>query len=318
MKVVFMGTPDFAVPVLDALVENNYDVQLVVTQPDRAKGRKQELTPPPVKVAAEKHGIPVFQPEKIKNEEEWKVVADVEPDILITAAFGQILPKGLLDIPPLGCINVHASLLPKYRGGAPIHQSIIDGEKETGITIMYMVEKLDAGAMLAQKAIPIEEKDTTGTMHDKLSKLGAALLLETLPEIEAGSIVAIEQDESEVTYAPNITKDKEVIHWHKSAIEISNQVRGLAPWPVAHTTINNNRLKIWWTEVSPTKTTEAPGTVIAVGDDTISVACGEGTVLNLKEIQPSGKKKMDVKTFLLGAGKDWQPGLKLGEANETK
>lgn len=208
MKVVFMGTPDFAVPVLDALVENNYDVQLVVTQPDRPKGRKQELTPPPVKVAAEKHGIPVFQPEKIKQEQEWKVVADIEPDILITAAFGQILPKGLLDVPPFGCINVHASLLPKYRGGAPIHQSIIDGEKETGITIMYMVEKLDAGAMLAQKAIPIEEKDTTGTMHDKLSVLGAELLLETLPEIEAGSIVAVEQDEAEVTYAPNITRIK--------------------------------------------------------------------------------------------------------------
>ncbi|MDQ0253774.1 methionyl-tRNA formyltransferase [Evansella vedderi] len=313
MKVVFMGTPDFAVPILDALVENEYDVQLVVTQPDRPKGRKRQLTPPPVKVAAEKHGIPVFQPEKIKKAEEWQKVAEIQPDILITAAFGQILPKGLLDVPPLGCINVHASLLPKYRGGAPIHQAIIDGEKETGITIMYMVEKLDAGAMLSQSAIPIEETDTTGTMHDKLSKLGASLLLETLPEIMEGSITAVEQDESEVSYAPNITKDKEIINWNRTAREIYNQVRGLVPWPVAYTTFDNSRLKIWWTEVSTAKINEDPGTVIQIDQNSFSVACGEGTVLNITELQPSGKKRMDTKTFLLGAGKDWTTGLKLGE-----
>ncbi|MFA9557404.1 methionyl-tRNA formyltransferase [Evansella sp. AB-rgal1] len=313
MKVVFMGTPDFAVPILERLVEENYDVQLVVTQPDRPKGRKQQLTPPPVKVAAEKNGIPVFQPEKIKNEEEWRKVEEINPDIIITAAFGQILPKGLLDVPPLGCINVHASLLPKYRGGAPIHQAIIDGEKETGITIMYMVEKLDAGAILSQKAIPIENSDTTGTMHNKLSELGSELLLETLPELIEGSIVAEEQDEDGVTYAPNISKEQELIHWDKTSIDIFNQVRGLAPWPVAYTTMEGQRMKIWATEIIEEKTNENPGTVIKINDDNVYIACGEGTVLKLLEIQPSGKKRLDMKTFFHGAGKDWTSGMKLGE-----
>ncbi|ADU30810.1 methionyl-tRNA formyltransferase [Evansella cellulosilytica] len=318
MKVVFMGTPDFAVPILNQLVENGYDVQLVVTQPDRPKGRKQQLTAPPVKVAAEEHGIKVFQPKKIKMEEQWRKVEEVQPDIIITAAFGQILPKGLLEIPPLGCINVHASLLPKYRGGAPIHQSIIDGERETGITIMYMVEKLDAGDILSQKAIPIEENDTTGSMHDKLSKLGATLLLETLPEIQSGTIVAEEQAEDEVTYAPNISKEQEKIDWNKTAREIYNQVRGLAPWPVAYTTINGNRLKVWWTEETDETTKETPGTIINVEEGRILIACGNGSVLSMRELQPSGKKRMDVKTFLLGAGKDWSKGMKLGENDETR
>ncbi|MBU9712463.1 methionyl-tRNA formyltransferase [Evansella tamaricis] len=318
MRVVFMGTPDFAVPVLEEIIEKGYDVCLVVTQPDRPKGRKQTLTPPPVKVAAEKHGLTVFQPEKIKNETEWRKVEEVNPDIIITAAFGQILPKGLLEIPPLGCVNVHASLLPKYRGGAPIHQAIIDGERETGISIMYMVEKLDAGAILNQRSIPIEEKDTTGSLHDKLSGLGATLLLETLPELEAGSIVAEEQDETEASYAPNIKREQEIINWSNSAEEIYNQVRGLNPWPVAYTFHEKNRLKIWWTEKTENFTDEKPGTVIKLEEDSFSVACGEKTVLKVMEIQPSGKKRMDVKTFLQGAGKRWNPGMMLGESDETR
>ncbi|MBU9720401.1 MULTISPECIES: methionyl-tRNA formyltransferase [Bacillaceae] len=318
MKAVFMGTPDFAVPVLDGLVEKGYEISLVVTQPDRPKGRKQELTPPPVKVAAIKHGIPVFQPEKIKHEEEWKRVEKESPDIIITCAFGQILPKGLLDVPPLGCVNVHASLLPKYRGGAPIHQAVIDGEKETGITIMYMVEKLDAGDILSQRTIPIEDTDTTGTMHDKLSKVGAELLLDTLPELEAGTIMAEEQDEADVTYAPNITKDKEKIDWSRTAGYIYNQVRGLNPWPVAYTMVGEKRMKIWWTEKTDNDTDEKPGTVIQIEDNGLHVACGDNTVLKLTEIQPSGKKRMDVKTFLLGAGKGWTEGKMLGENDETR
>ncbi|MDG5788246.1 methionyl-tRNA formyltransferase [Evansella sp. AB-P1] len=320
MKVVFMGTPDFAVPVLDRLVENNYNVELVVTQPDRPKGRKQQLTPPPVKIAAEKHGIPVFQPEKIKEEKEWKRVEEVNPDIIITAAFGQILPKEILDIPPLGCINVHASLLPKYRGGAPIHQAIIDGEEETGITIMYMVEKLDAGDIISQHSIPIEETDNTGTMHEKLSQLGAELLLETLPQIEEGSIVAIAQDEDEVTFAPNITKDKEIIHWDQPARSIFNQVRGLRPWPVAYTTFNGTRIKIWDSEEATEykKHSEAPGTVLSITEDGIYVACSDQTILKLKEIQPSGKTRMNIKTFLQGAAREWTEGMRLGEGNEAR
>ena len=318
MKIVFMGTPDFAVPVLEGMVDEGYDIQLVVTQPDRPKGRKQTLTPPPVKVAAERLGIPVFQPEKIKNEEEWKQVEKVKPDIIVTAAFGQILPKGLLDVPPLGCVNVHASLLPKYRGGAPIHQSVIDGERETGITIMYMVEKLDAGDILTQSSIPIEKTDTTGTMHDKLSEIGRKLLLETLPQLAEGSITAVEQDNAEVTYSPNISKDMEKIHWERKSRDIYNQVRGLVPWPVAYTVWEENRMKIWWTEDTSLHTEEAPGTVIKLEEDAFLVACGEGTVIKITEIQPSGKKKMDVKTFLLGAGKQLKSGDKLGEFHENE
>ncbi|WP_416151001.1 methionyl-tRNA formyltransferase [Salipaludibacillus sp. HK11] len=316
MKIVFMGTPDFAVPVLHTLVKDGYDVSLVVTQPDRPKGRKQVLTPPPVKVAAEALEIPVFQPEKIKNATEWMKVKEIDPDLIVTAAFGQILPKELLNIPSKGCVNVHASLLPKYRGGAPIHQSVIDGEKETGITIMYMVEKLDAGDIIAQKAIPILQEDTAGTMHDKLSELGAQLLQETIPLIEAGDIQAIAQDPQLVTFAPNIKKEQELIDWNKSATEISNQVRGLNPWPVAFTLVEEKRFKIWGTYVYSISTNHEPGTVIELLDDAILVACGKGTVLALTNVQPSGKKPMDVSIFLRGAGSTWSSGMRLGKHDD--
>lgn len=317
MKIVFMGTPDFAVPVLHMLVENGYDIVQVVTQPDRAKGRKQILTPPPVKVAAEKLGIPVFQPEKIKQEAEWTKVKEVAPDLVVTAAFGQILPKELLDIPSKGCVNVHASLLPKYRGGAPIHQAVIDGEKETGITIMYMVEKLDAGDILAQKSIPISPDDTTGTMHDKLSRLGADLLKETIPMIQDGNVIARPQDTDLVTFAPNIKKDQEIIHWDQTATNIFNQVRGLNPWPVAFTLVKEMRFKIWETYVVSKQTEQEPGTVIELTNEAILIACGNGTVLALSKVQPSGKKPMDVPTFLRGSGNTWSVGMKLGDqANE--
>jgi len=313
MKIVFMGTPDFAVPILHMLVENGHDVALVVTQPDRPKGRKQVLTPPPVKVAAEKLGIPVFQPEKIKLEAEWTKVKEVGPELVVTAAFGQILPKELLEIPPKGCVNVHASLLPKYRGGAPIHQSVIDGEKETGITIMYMVEKLDAGDILAQKATPIEIEDTTGTMHEKLSRIGAELLKETLLMIEVGNVNPVAQDTDLVTFAPNIKKEQEIIDWDQNARNIFNQVRGLNPWPVAFTFVDDKRFKIWETYVDSKHTEQVPGTVIEMTSDAILVACGEGTVVGLTKVQPSGKKPMDVATFLRGSGNTWSSGMRLGD-----
>ncbi|PYZ93200.1 methionyl-tRNA formyltransferase [Salipaludibacillus keqinensis] len=314
MKIVFMGTPDFAVPVLHKMVDRGYEIALVVTQPDRPKGRKQVLTPPPVKQAAENLNIPVFQPEKIKND--WTKVQEVNPDLIVTAAFGQILPKELLDIPNKGCINVHASLLPKYRGGAPIHQSVIDGEKETGITIMYMVEKLDAGDIIAQRSIPILAEDTTGTMHDKLSELGADLLLETLPLIESGRASSVPQVEEKVTFSPNIKKDQEKIHWTKTATDIHNQIRGLNPWPVAFTEVQGKRFKIWESQILSEQTDQQPGTVIDLTNETIHVACGEGTVLSLLKVQPSGKKPMDVSTFLRGSGNTWISGMKLGEQTD--
>ncbi|RKL68945.1 methionyl-tRNA formyltransferase [Salipaludibacillus neizhouensis] len=312
VKIVFMGTPDFAVPVLRSLSEKGYNVVLVVTQPDRPKGRKQTLTPPPIKVEGERLHIPIFQPEKIKHEEEWKQVAVVKPDLIVTAAFGQILPQELLDVPRYGCVNVHASLLPKYRGGAPIHQSIIDGEEQTGVTIMYMVKQLDAGAILTQRSIPILEEDTTGTMHDKLSQIGADLLMETLPLIQEEKLNPQEQEEAKVTFAPTIKKEQEVIDWQQSAKQIFNQIRGLNPWPVAFTTVEDRRLKIWEARVKAGKTDKQPGSVIGLTENEILVACGEKSILALLKIQPSGKKPLDVATFLRGAGGKWTTETMLG------
>ncbi|QKS71485.1 methionyl-tRNA formyltransferase [Paenalkalicoccus suaedae] len=311
MNIVFMGTPDFAVPVLQTIIDEGHTVSLVVTQPDRPKGRKRELTPPPVKVAALELGLPVFQPEKIRHD--YQAVQEAAPDLIVTAAFGQLLPTEVLEIPAKGCINVHASLLPKYRGGAPIHQSIIDGEAETGVTIMYMVEKLDAGDMLLKRAIPITDEDNTGTMHDKLSKLGAQMIKEMLPKMEASVVEAEKQDEAAATFAPNIKKEQEVIDWTQDARSVFNHIRGLAPWPVAYTTLGETRLKLWSSVVAEGTTTEAPGTIVKLESDLLHVACGDETVLALKEVQPAGKKPMNVETFLRGAGAKLALGDKLGD-----
>ena len=222
-----MGTPDFSVPVLQNLVESEYEVVLVVTQPDRPKGRKKKLTPPPVKEEAIKHDIPVFQPEKLVNE--YEEIIAYNPDLIITAAYGQLLPNELLSSPKHGSINVHASLLPELRGGAPIHYAILQGKKETGITIMYMVEKLDAGDILTQQKVIIEERDDVGSLHDKLSTVGAELLLSTLPKLFSGEITPIEQDESKATFASNIRREQEKVDWTKSNVEVYNQIRGLRP-----------------------------------------------------------------------------------------
>lgn len=306
-----MGTPDFAVPVLEALIDHQYKIDLVVTQPDRPKGRKKQLTPPPVKVAAEKHGIPVFQPEKIKND--WGAIQQVKPDLIITAAFGQILPKELLDFPQDGCINVHASLLPKLRGGAPIHYSILQGHPETGISIMYMTEKLDAGAIISQQAIPIEESDNVGTLHDKLSQVGADLLMETLPDFLAGNIDAREQEETEVTYAPNIKREDEKIDWGREQTDIFNQVRGLCPWPVAFTTWDTKTVKVWQAEKSDQISDKEPGTIHDIKTDGILVVTGDHKTIKITELQPAGKKRMPVEDFLRGAGNTLTVGAKFGE-----
>ena len=287
VNVVFMGTPEFSVPVLKKLMEH-HRVMAVVTQPDRPVGRKRVLTPSPVKVEAQKHDIQVIQPEKIR--ENYEEIVSLTPDIIVTAAYGQIVPRALLDAPKYGCINVHASLLPKYRGGAPIHQAIIDGEKETGISIMYMEEKLDAGDVLAQQATPIEADDDVGTMHHKLSEIGANLLITTMEEIQSGQAKAVPQESDQVTFAPNIRREQEELSWQKPAQQLANQVRGMRPWPGAFTWFEGKRLKVWAATATTETTSIKPGTVLRSNKEGIFVASGDGTVLCLTNVQLAGKK----------------------------
>lgn len=300
MRIVFMGTPTFAVPSLRALKEGGYNVVAVVSQPDRPKGRKKVLTPPPLKEAALDLGLPVIQPERMRSEEAIAAVASYKPDLIVTAAYGQILPKAVLDLPQYGCINVHGSLLPKYRGGAPIQRSIINGETETGVTIMYMAEGLDTGDMLSRVALPISEEDTSGTMFDKLSVAGAQLLMETLPRLLAGELPAIPQEDSEATYASNLTRDDERIDWNRSARDIFNQVRGLSPMAGAFTYLNNEVFKIWACKPLDSHSSAAAGTIIAATTDGIKVQTGQGQLL-LTQVQPAGKRMMNVADWLQGA-----------------
>lgn len=293
-----MGTPDFAVPVLEALIDSAYEVVLVITQPDRPVGRKKVLTPPPVKIAAQKANIPVFQPEKLKDD--TAELFKYEADIIITAAYGQLLPKEVLEFPPFGCINVHASLLPELRGGAPIHYALLQGKEETGITIMYMAEKLDAGDIITQESIAIEEDDHVGTLHDKLSIIGAKLLMETLPSIFNRTNKRIAQDESLATFAPNISREQEKINWHNSQLDVFNQIRGLHPWPVAYTLLDGKRFKIWQAKKSVNTFEGDPGEIVAIGTEEITVLCGDKKAVRLQEIQPFGKKRMHVTEFLRG------------------
>ncbi|MDK4352722.1 methionyl-tRNA formyltransferase [Enterococcus thailandicus] len=301
-NIVFMGTPVFSVPILEGLLEAGYTVQAVVTQPDRPVGRKKVITPTPVKEAALKHDLLVLQPEKISGSEEMEKIVELQPDILITAAFGQFLPEKLLQVPKHGAINVHASLLPKYRGGAPVHYSIINGEKETGVTIMEMIKKMDAGGIFAQESLPITKQDDVGTMFDKLSLLGKELLLKTLPSILDGSLTPTPQDEEKVTFSPNITREQEAIDWNKKAEEVDNQVRGMRPWPIAFTTYEDARWKLLAVEPLAEETTEAPGTIIRKDKKNLWIACGNQTVLAIKELQPAGKGKQTIQAFLNGSG----------------
>ncbi|CAM4285098.1 methionyl-tRNA formyltransferase [Paenibacillus endophyticus] len=303
MRIVFMGTPDFAVPSLKLLLEQQYNVVAVVTQPDRPKGRKKTLTPPPVKEAALSFNLPVLQPERMRNADAVAAIAELKPDLIVTAAYGQILPKALLDIPRLGCINVHGSLLPKYRGGAPIQRSIINGESSTGVTIMYMAEGLDTGDMISVVELPITDEDTSGTMFEKLSLAGAELLRETLPSIMSGEAKAIPQQHEQATYAPNLTREDELIDWAKSAREVFNQVRGLSPMAGAFTYLNGEVFKIWACAEAESQTpirSAAPGAVLAADSQGIHVQTGDGVLL-LKEIQPAGKRVMNAAEWLKGA-----------------
>ncbi|MCM3587136.1 methionyl-tRNA formyltransferase [Mesobacillus maritimus] len=315
-KIVFMGTPDFSVPVLQQLLHDGYEVIAVVTQPDRPVGRKRVMTPPPVKVEAVKQGIPVYQPEKIRKQEELNEILALQPDLIVTAAFGQILPKQLLEAPKYGCINVHASLLPKLRGGAPIHYAIINGEDKTGITIMYMVEKLDAGDILTQVEVPIEEHDNVGTLHDKLSAAGAKLLSETVPKLLEGEIKPLKQNDEEATFAWNIKREQEKIDWSKTGEEIYNHIRGMNPWPVAYSTLNSSVLKVWKAEKIEVTQTAEPGMILSIEEDGLVVGSGNHVAIKVTELQPAGKKRMEAGQYLRGAGSHIEVGMKLGESHE--
>lgn len=308
-KIVFMGTPAFSAPILSMLVEEGYEVAAVVTQPDRPVGRKKVMTPPPVKEQAVLHGIEVLQPEKLKGSAEWERLQEINPDLIVTAAFGQLLPQEVLDLPRLGAINVHASLLPKYRGGAPIHQAVIDGEPTTGVTIMYMEKKLDAGDIISQVELPIEDTDTTGTLFDKLSAAGTELLKHTLPSIVAGTNPRTAQDEQQVTFARNISREQERLDWTKAARDLWNQVRGLSPWPGAYTTFQGTVVKIWSATPVRGKSGAAPGEIIN-SSGVFQVQTGDGNALEIQELQPAGKKKLSIEEFLRGVGQSYRVGDK--------
>lgn len=316
MKIVFMGTPDFAVGALEALIEAGHQIAAVVTQPDKPKGRGKEVQMTPVKVCALAHDIPVFQPVKIKEFEAVQKLREYAADIFVVAAFGQILSEEILEMPKFGCVNIHASLLPKYRGAGPIQWAIINGEKITGVTIMQMEKGLDTGDMLFQTEVDIAPRETADTLHDKLKEAGARLIVEALPQIEAGAVVPVKQKDEESCYARMLTKSMGKIDWSQSAKKLDCLIRGLISWPGASTVYRGKILKIWEEEVAAEKgMTEgegsflqsgggfsknaAPGTVVRVDKDAFYVQTGDG-ILKILSVQPEGKKRMPVKDFLLG------------------
>lgn len=298
LRVVFMGTPDFAVPVLEKLILNT-KVVLVVSQPDKCVGRKRELVPTPIKKKALEYNIPVFQPEKVKLD--YEEIALARPDIIITCAYGQIIPKALLDLPRLGCINVHASLLPYLRGGAPLHHAIIDGYKETGVTIMYMDEAMDTGDIISSVTYPLKDTDTVGTVHDNLMEMGANLLMETLPSIIKGTNKRIKQDNSKATYAYNISRSDEHLDFSGSGLLVERKVRGLNPWPLANTLFDDEEIKIISGYFVLGKS--IPKKINVVTKDSLGIGCSDG-IYYVTALKPSGKKVMDIKSYLNGMDKD--------------
>ncbi len=309
MRLVFMGTPDFAAASLEALLRSSDSIVGIVTQPDRPKGRGQTLTPSPVKLLAQREQIPLLQPVKMKDPEFLHALAGWKPDLITVAAFGRILPSMILSLPPSGCINVHGSLLPKYRGAGPIQWAIINGETETGITTMMMDEGMDTGTMLLQESIPIAPDDTAGTLSPRLAELGGRLLVETIARLKAGTIVPRPQDSSRATLAPLLKKEDGVIDWNLPANTLANRVRGLSPWPGAYTTAEGDRWTIWRASALSGPVTKPPGVIVAVTHETIHVATGKG-VLAVMELQPANSRRMTVSQYL--AGHHIAIGLQLG------
>ena len=308
MKIVFMGTPDFSVPTLKQLIAH-HDVIAVVTQPDKRKGRGKAMQFPPVKETALEYNIPVYQPEKVREEAFVEELREMNPDVIVVVAFGQILPESILNIPKYGCINIHASLLPKYRGAAPIQWAVIDGEKETGVTSMYMEKGLDTGDMIDKLVVQIMPKETGESLHDKLSLAGGELILETLEKLSSGTAVRTKQDDSLSCYAGMLTKELGRIDWNWSAERIERLIRGLNSWPSAYTAFGKKTLKIWDADVEDTASGKLPGEVVSVAKDHFSVQTGKG-LLVIKEVQLQGKKRMPVSAFLLG--NHVEDGMRLG------
>ena len=300
-SVVFMGTPEFAVPILQSLIDNpEYDIQAVLTQPDHHIGRKRTLHQSPVKELAEQYNIEVLQPAKLSKSPEMEKIINLQPDLMITAAYGQFLPTKLLAAAKIGAINVHGSLLPKYRGGAPIQYSIINDDKETGVSIMYMVKKMDAGDIISQRSIPIEDTDDSGTMFKKLSLLGRDLLLETLPKLISGDVNPVAQDPDKVVFSPNITSEQEQIDFRLPARLIDAKVRGLRPAPLGNMIIDGLRTKIYDVTPLEEKTDLEPGKVVRVTKHQLVIAAGDGTTYQINKLKPAGKKAMDITSYLNG------------------
>ena len=300
-SIVFMGTPEFAVPILQSLIDNpEYDVQAVLTQPDHHIGRKRTLHQSPVKELAEQYNIEVLQPAKLSKSPEMEKIISLQPDLMITAAYGQFLPTKLLAAAKIAAINVHGSLLPKYRGGAPIQYSIINGDKETGVSIMYMVKKMDAGDIISQRSIPIEDTDDSGTMFKKLSLLGRDLLLETLPKLISGDVNPVAQDPDKVVFSPNITSEQEQIDFRLPARLIDAKVRGLRPAPLGNMVIDGLRTKIYDVTPLEEKTDLEPGRVVRVTKHQLVIAAGDRTTYQINKLKPAGKKAMDITSYLNG------------------
>ncbi len=312
MRIVYMGTPEFAAIALDALVKG-HEVVAVITQPDKPQGRNRKLVPTPVKVKAQEYGIPVYQPQKVRDEETVQMIREYHPDVIVVAAYGQILPESILNIPAYGCINIHASLLPKYRGAAPIERAILDGEQVTGVTTMYMEKGLDTGDMIDKVEVKIEADDTGATLHDKLAKAGANLIIKTLSKIQDGTVKRTKQDDTESCYAAMLTKEMGQIDFSRPADELERLVRGLIPWPCAYTDIDGKNVKIYKASVvkmddayknAVQEKTEvslafAPGEIVEVTKKYIVIACGKDALM-IKNLQPEGKKAMDTAAYLNG------------------
>lgn len=310
MKIIYMGTPDFAVAPLEAIISAGHQVVLVVTQPDKQKGRGKEVQMTPVKMCALKHGIPVFQPVKVKEPEAVAKLREYSADIFVIAAFGQILSEEILNMPPLGCVNIHASLLPAYRGAAPIQWAVINGEKETGVTIMKMAKGIDTGDMYLKRVVPVAPKETGASLFDKLTAAGAGLIVEALPGIKSGKLIPEKQDEEKASHAPRLDKSMGLIDWKKDAASLERLIRGLNSWPSAYTHFHGKTLKIWEADVVEGKSGQVPGTIECVGKDSVDVVCGKD-LLRIYAVQLEGKKRMAVKDFLLGYS--LKQGMVLGE-----
>ena len=299
MKIVFMGTPDFAVPSLKALAEAGYEICGVFTQPDKPKNRGMKLQQSPVKQYALEAGLSVYQPAKMRDGEALAILRELKPDLIAVAAYGKILPVDILELPRLGCVNVHSSLLPKYRGAAPINWAILNGEEETGVTIMYMAEGMDTGDILAQAKTPIDINENAAQLFDRLAQLGADLLVEMVKGLEAGTVKPVPQDESRASHASMLSREQSPMDWTRTARQLHDQVRGLFPWPAATTVLDGVRCKILRTALSGETTNKAPGVVLQADKKGLRIACGDGA-LDILELQPDGKKVMAAAAFLLG------------------